>query len=146
MLSAWVNVEGWLLDGFCQGLHCRTGKEEAPRLILPLFWEETCLSFRRIVARRARKESDALWCSPVLGERGRCPLCSCGDLPCPLHNFISLFLTTWEKSLFVGVLFACAGVGELMGCDRIATIAEKTGRMAHFFQDTLSCCMIYLAC
>lgn len=32
VLSAWVNGKGWLLDGFGQGLHCRTGKEEAPRL------------------------------------------------------------------------------------------------------------------
>lgn len=55
------------------------------------------------------------------------------SLPTVRGNFISLLLTTSEKSFFVGFLFLCPGVAELIWDDSIATIAEKTGRVALFF-------------
>lgn len=100
---SWADKKGWLLGGFGQGLHCRTGKEEAPRLIL--FWEAAAIPLKEMeepweepflqkdCGNEGRKDGGAPCSSPVLGEQGHCSLCNC-DLPCPLHNFISLFLTT----------------------------------------------------
>lgn len=145
VLSAWPNVKGWVLGGFGQGLHCRTGMEEVPGPSCLCFGKKAAFPLkgswqwgqgRRVVLRAAH----LCWESKVTAHS------NCGDLPCPLHSLISLFLTTWKKSLFVVFFLACTGVGELIQYDRIATIAEKTGRMAHFFRDTLSCSMIYLAC
>lgn len=78
-------------------------------------------------------------CSPqstsVPVEQVCCLLCSWSNLPYPLQGHPHLCLSLLHKAcFFLGFLFVSTGADELMWCDSIATTAENTGRMAHFFR------------
>lgn len=148
----WVYMKGWVHVGLGRGLCCRTGKGDVPRLILAPCWEDLRCYAKALSSKGGWKcgQGRSLWYLDAHLSResrfaahsvtGAIFLAHCED------TLVSLFLTTWEDSFFAGFLCVCAGVDELMWYDSIATIAENTGRMACFFQDTPSCSNIYLAC
>lgn len=73
--------------------------------------------------------------TPVPVKHVCCSLCSWSSLPCPLQGHPHLCLSSLQKAcFFLGFLFGRTGADELMWGDSIATTAENTGRMAHFFR------------
>lgn len=146
-------TEGQVLVGFGCWLHCRIGigEGDAPRLILAPCWEaprccaKASLFSERAVGMQARKESLLLSDVHLCWENKLASRSNGSNLPWPLQGHPHL--SSLEKR--VSLLDSSSRVLELMNwCDMTVQLQLQKNQEEWqiFFQDTLACSNIYLAC